>query len=40
MGYDSCPRIGFDPLKVAAIINLPKGGQLTVSEVVVQDRIA
>ena len=23
MGYDSCPMIGFDPKKVAAIINLP-----------------
>jgi nitroreductase len=60
MGYDSCPMIGFDPAKVAEIINLPadhvigfmiavgkavkpalpKGGQLAVSEVVVQDRFA
>lgn len=24
MGYDSCPMIGFDPIKVAEIINLPK----------------
>lgn len=24
MGYDSCPMIGFDPKKVAEIINLPK----------------
>ena len=23
MGYDSCPMIGFDPVKVAEIINLP-----------------
>ena len=23
MGYDSCPMIGFDPVKVAALINLP-----------------
>jgi nitroreductase len=60
MGYDSCPMIGFDPVKVAEIINLPsdhvvgfmiavgkavkpampKGGQLALSEVVVQDRFA
>jgi len=24
MGYDSCPMVGFDPLKVAKIINLPE----------------
>ena len=24
MGYDSCPMIGFDPEKVAKIINLPE----------------
>jgi nitroreductase len=24
MGYDSCPMIGFDPIKVAEIINLPE----------------
>ena len=24
MGYDSCPMIGFDPQKVAEIINLPE----------------
>ncbi|MEX0688547.1 MAG: nitroreductase family protein [Pirellulales bacterium] len=23
MGYDSCPMIGFDPVQVAEIINLP-----------------
>jgi nitroreductase len=23
MGYDSCPMIGFDPSKVAEIVNLP-----------------
>jgi nitroreductase len=60
MGYDSCPMIGFDQVKVAEIINLPsdhvigfmiavgkavkpampKGGQLALSEVVVQDRFA
>ena len=60
MGYDSCPMIGFDPVKVAEIIRLPsdhvigfmiavgkavkpampKGGQLALSEVVVQDRFA
>jgi nitroreductase len=60
MGYDSCPMIGFDPFKVAEIINppsdhvigfmitvgkavkpaWPKGGQLALSEVVVQDRFA
>ena len=60
MGYDSCPMIGFDQVKVAEIINLPsdhvigfmiavgkavkpampKGGQLGLSEVVVQDRFA
>jgi hypothetical protein len=57
MGYDSCPMIGFDPVKVAEIINLPsdhvigfmiavgkavkpampKGGQLALSDLVVQD---
>jgi nitroreductase len=60
MGYDSCPMIGFDPVKVAEIINLPsdhvigfmiavgkavkpampKGGQLDLAEVVVQDHFA
>jgi nitroreductase len=60
MGYDSCPMIGFDPVKVAEVINLPsdhvigfmiavgkavkpampKGGQLALSELVVQDRFA
>ena len=60
IGYDSCPMIGFDPVKVAEIINLPrghvlgfmiavgkavkpampKGGQLALSDVVVQDRFA
>lgn len=25
MGYDSCPMIGFDPEKVAELINLPEG---------------
>ena len=24
MGYDSCPMIGFDPIQVAELINLPK----------------
>jgi len=24
MGYDSCPMIGFDPVKVAEIIRLPE----------------
>jgi nitroreductase len=24
MGYDSCPMIGFDPVKVAEIIKLPE----------------
>jgi len=24
MGYDTCPMIGFDPLKVGEIVNLPK----------------
>ena len=23
MGYDSCPMIGFDPVQVAELINLP-----------------
>jgi len=60
MDYDSCPMIGFDPVKVAEIINLPgdhvigfmiavgkavkpampKGGQLALPEVVVQNRFA
>ncbi len=58
MGYDSCPMIGFDPVKVAEIINLPedhvigfmitvgkplkpaqpRGGQLPLSEVVINDK--
>jgi len=25
MGYESCPMIGFDPVKVAELINLPEG---------------
>ncbi|MDH3277017.1 MAG: nitroreductase family protein [Nitrosopumilus sp.] len=57
-GYDSCPMIGFDPQKVAELINLPKdhiigmmlvigkakspanprGGQLNLDEVVINDR--
>jgi nitroreductase len=60
MGYDSCPMIGFDPVKVAEIVNLPsdhvisfmvavgkavkpawpKGGQLDLAEVVVENRFA
>jgi nitroreductase len=60
MGYDSCPMIGFDPVKGAEIISLPsdhvigfmiavgkavkpatpKGGQLALSEVMMQDRFA
>jgi nitroreductase len=36
MGYDSCPMIGFDPVKVAEIINLPEdhviGMMLTVGK--------
>ena len=24
MGYDSCPMIGFDPVQVAELINLPE----------------
>ncbi len=36
MGYDSCPMIGFDPEKVAQLINLPKdhviGMMLTVGK--------
>ena len=36
MGYDSCPMIGFDPIKVAEIINLPEdhliGMMLTVGK--------
>lgn len=58
MGYDTCPMIGFDPVQVAEIINLPedhvigfmiavgkaaqparpRGGQLPLSEVVINDR--
>jgi len=57
-GYDSCPMIGFDPQKVAELVNLPKdhiigmmlvigkakspanprGGQLSLDEVVINDR--
>ena len=57
MGYDSCPMIGFDPVQVAELINLPddhvvsfmisvgkatksawpKGGQLPLDEVVIQN---
>ena len=60
LGYDSCPMIGFDPVKVAEIINLPsdhvisfmvavgkavkpawpKGGQLDLAEVVVENHFA
>ena len=60
MGYDSCPMIGFDPVQVADLINLPedhvigfmisvgkamqparpKGGQLRLDEVVIQDAFA
>ena len=60
MGYDSCPMIGFDPVEVAKLINLPedhvigfmisvgkgtqsarpKGGQLSLDEVVVNDKFA
>ncbi len=60
MGYDSCPMIGFDPVAVAEVVNLPsdhvigfmiavgkatkparpRGGQLALSEVVVEDRFA
>jgi len=60
MGYDSCPMIGFDAVKVAEIINLPKnhvigfmiavgkavkpaapkGGQLGLAEVVVENRFS
>jgi nitroreductase len=29
MGYDSCPMIGFDPNKVASIINLPEDHVVT-----------
>ena len=58
MGYDSCPMIGFDPVKVAQLINLPedhvlgmfitigkaskpampRGGQLSIDEVVIRNR--
>ena len=24
VGYDSCPMIGFDPEKIAELVNLPK----------------
>ena len=38
MGYDSCPMIGFDPVKVGEIINLPEnhviGMMLTVGKAV------
>lgn len=38
MGYDSCPMIGFDPVKVAEIINLPEnhiiGMMLTIGKAV------
>ena len=57
-GYDSCPMIGFDPEKIAELVNLPKdhiigmmlvigkakgpanprGGQLNLDEVVINDR--
>ena len=60
MGYDSCPMIGFDPVQVAELINLPedhvigfmisvgkatqparpKGGQLTLDEVVIQNQFS
>ena len=60
MGYDSCPMIGFDPVEVAKLINLPedhvigfmisvgkstqparpKGGQLPLDEVVINDRFS
>lgn len=29
MGYDTCPMVGFDPVKVAEIINLPKDHYLS-----------
>jgi len=58
VGYDSCPMIGFDPEKIAELVNLPKdhiigmmlvigkakspanprGGQLSLDEVVINDR--
>jgi nitroreductase len=58
VGYDSCPMIGFDPEKIAELVNLPKdhiigmmlvigkakspanprGGQLSLDEVVFTDR--
>jgi nitroreductase len=25
MGYDTCPMIGFDPVQVGSLINLPAG---------------
>lgn len=38
MGYDSCPMIGFDPIKVGEIINLPEnhviGLMLTVGKAI------
>ena len=60
MGYDSCPMIGFDPVEVGKLINLPedhvigfmisvgkgtqparpKGGQLALDEVVVNDKFS
>lgn len=60
MGYDSCPMIGFDPVEVAKLINLPedhvigfmisvgkstqparpKGGQLPLDEVVINERFS
>ena len=41
MGYDSCPMIGF-MIAVGKAVKpaMPKGGQLALSEVVVQDRFA
>jgi nitroreductase len=58
MGYDSCPMIGFDPIQVSELINLPedhvigfmisvgkateparpRGGQLPLEEVVIQNK--
>lgn len=29
MGYDTCPMIGFDPVKVAALVNLPEDHVIT-----------
>jgi nitroreductase len=43
MGYDSCPMIGFDPIKVAEIINLPEnhviGMMLTVGKSIKQANV-